>query len=442
MSLGRSKPPSGDVTTQIDVVSQGPTRREDRAYVMVRVGEAVDVRAVDEGGTLLFGRGEEADVVVDDARVSRRHAEITMREGRLAVKDLGSRNGTRVGPLLLRKEERVVVRGDEIVLGPARATIVAAPAPSLRPVSDEVIVVDPRMRELVALAEKLAAVPTAVLVRGETGAGKEILAELLHVRGPRRAGPLVRLNCAAIPETLLESEFFGHERGAFSGATDRKVGFLERAHGGTLFLDELGDLPLAMQAKLLRALETQRIQRLGGREEIGVDVRFVCASHHDLERMIAEGRFRADLYYRVAGFVLEVPSLRERSDEIIPLAEHFATRFATKIGQGAPSIAPDARDALLTYRWPGNVRELKNAIEHAVVLAGSGAVVREHLPRSVLSPAADSGESMREHVDSAERRAIERALASADGHRGKAAEILGISKRTLQYRLAKLGLKG
>jgi transcriptional regulator with PAS, ATPase and Fis domain len=443
MTAGSSKDPSGDLTTQIDfATTQGAARREDRAYVMVRIGDDADVRAIDAGAKLVLGRGDDADVVVDDTRASRRHLELSLRDGRLYVKDLGSRNGTRVGTSVLKSEERAVVRGDEIVVGPARLTVVALPPPVSAPASTDVVVRNARMKELFVLVDRLAAVPTPVLVRGETGAGKEILAEMLHRRGPRSTGPLVRLNCAAVPESLLESELFGHERGAFTGATDRKRGFLELADRGTLFLDEVGDLPLAMQAKLLRALETQRIQRVGVREELAVDVRFVCATHRDLERMVEGGAFRGDLYYRIAGFVLEVPPLRERRDEIEPLADAFATRFASKLGQPAPTLLDDAVDALEAYTWPGNVRELKNAVEHAVVLAGTAGVRREHLPRSVTAESGSlASSSMQEHVDSAERVAIERALAAAGGHRAKAAEILGVSKRTLQYRLAKMGGK-
>ena len=432
---------SGD-TTQLDMTGHGSVRREERAYVMLRVGDVVDVRAIDEGEKLVLGRGEEADVVVDDTRVSRKHAEITLRDGCLYVKDLGSRNGTRVGSSVLRDEERTVSRGDEIVVGSTHATVVALPAAPVSSHEADAIVVNPRMQQLFALVERLAAVPTAVLLCGETGVGKEIFAELLHRRGPRAPGPLVRLNCAAVPEALLESELFGHERGAFTGATDRKRGFLELADRGTLFLDEVGDLPLSMQAKLLRALETQRVQRVGGRQEVSFDVRIVCATHRDLQRMVSEELFRSDLYYRIAGFVLEVPPLRERTDEILPLAEYFAARFALKLGQSAPQLETDARDTLVAYAWPGNVRELKNAVEHAVVLAGAGPIKQEHLPRTLSLRSGEPGASMQHHVDSAERQAIERALAAADGHRAKAAEILGISKRTLQYRLAKWGIKG
>ncbi|NUO48898.1 MAG: sigma 54-interacting transcriptional regulator [Polyangiaceae bacterium] len=441
MTVGSAKGSSGELTTQIDVAtSPGSAPHGDRAYVMVRIGDDADVHAIDGGTRLILGRGDDADIVVDDTRASRRHLELSLREGRLFAKDLGSRNGTRVGSVVLKSEERPIGRGEEIVVGPAHVTVIALPSPAVTVQLLDVVVRNPKMKGIFELVDRLAGVPTPVLVRGETGAGKEILAELLHRRGPRSGGPLVRLNCAAVPESLLESELFGHERGAFTGATEKKRGFLELADRGTLFLDEVGDLPLAMQAKLLRALETQRIQRVGGREELAVDVRFVCATHRDLEKMIESGAFRGDLYYRIAGFVLEVPPLRERRDEIVPLAEAFAARFAAKLNQPAPAIER-AREALEAYSWPGNVRELKNAVEHAVVLAGASPIEPEHLPRAVIAAPAGSPSSMQDHVDSAERAAIERALAAADGHRQKAAEILGVSKRTLQYRLAKMGIK-
>jgi two-component system response regulator AtoC len=430
------------MTTQIDLGSTSSSRNDDRAYLMVRRGDGAEVHTIADGDCLTLGRDEDADIVIDDSKASRKHVELTLEEGRLSVKDLGSRNGTRVGTSVLKSASRALSRGEEMVVGQTRITVIALPSAASTVSQADVVVANARMKELFTLIDKLAGVPTPVLVRGETGAGKEIVAGLLHERGPRRGGPLVRLNCAAIPESLIESELFGHERGAFTGATDRKLGYLERANGGTLFLDEIGDLPATMQAKLLRALETQRIQRVGGREEIAVDVRFVCATHRDLERMRDSGGFRGDLYYRLAGFVLEVPPLRERRDEIIPLATSFAARFAKKLGQPPPTLGEAAKRALEGHSFPGNVRELKNAIEHAVVMAGSGVIEPAHLPRTLLSPSSEVSTSMHDHVESAERVAIERALAAAGGHRAKAAEILGVSKRTLQYRLAKLGIGG
>ncbi|NUP08267.1 MAG: sigma 54-interacting transcriptional regulator [Polyangiaceae bacterium] len=440
-----------DVTTQMDLASQiGATDAQDqRAYLVVRTDTVADVRVLDEGGAFVVGRTKDADVVVDDARVSRRNTEIALRGRRLIVRDLGSRNGTRVNATVLKNEERAAVRGDEIVIGPAKITVAATPSAPSAPAPTAVsaaarafVAEDPKMKEIFALVERLAHVPTPVLIRGETGVGKEILADRLHAAGPRARGTLLRVNCAAVVESLLESELFGHERGAFTGATERKRGLVEAASGGTLFLDEIGDLPPAMQAKLLRVLETQRVQRVGGREEVQVDVRYVAATHQDLEAMVERGTFRRDLYYRLAGFIVDVPALRLRRADILPLARRFASAFASKIGlAGAPQLSTEAESYLLDYLWPGNVRELKNAMEHAVVLANGAAIVIEHLPKAVASPPTPESGSMAQEVDSAERRAVDQALEAAGGNRARAAELLGVSKRTLQYRLAKWGIK-
>jgi transcriptional regulator with PAS, ATPase and Fis domain len=365
----------------------------------------------------------------------------------LLVRDLGGRNGTRLDGETLRDEERAVMRGQEIGVGPARITVVSLPRGE-RAGGEELVIEDSSMREVMALVDRLAAAPNTVLIRGETGVGKEVIAERLHDRSPRRKGPLVRVNCAAVPESLLESELFGHVKGAFTGATSDKRGFFQAADGGSLFLDEIGDVPLAVQVKLLRALETQRVQPLGSREESAVDVRIITATHRDLEAMVQEQTFRQDLYYRIAGFVLEVPPLRERPLDLAPLARRFLASFGEHLGTVPPALTDGALEALARHAWPGNIRELKNAVEHAAVLAGAGPITAEHLPRTVTAsdegpPAqgveAESPATMREHVEEAERRAIEQALAAAEGHRGRAAEILGVSKRTLQYKLAKLG---
>jgi DNA-binding NtrC family response regulator len=292
-------------------------------------------------------------------------------------------------------------------------------------------------------------VATTVLLVGETGVGKEILAEVVHRHSPRRDGPLVRLNCGGVPESLIESELFGHDKGAFTGATAPKAGFIEAARGGTLFLDEIGDLPLPAQTKLLRALETKRVRRLGTTDEIEVDVRFVCATHRDLESAVAAGGFRQDLFYRVAAFTLEIPPLRERPTEIVPLAELFARRFAQQNNLPSPELHTDARRALEAHSWPGNIRELRNALEHAVVLAEGASISVQHLPRALAEPSTEpAGEAestdattIQEQRDEAERRAVEEALAACGGNRGKAAERLGISRRMLQYKIAKFGLK-
>jgi two-component system response regulator AtoC len=309
----------------------------------------------------------------------------------------------------------------------------------------EPIVLDAQMRRVYSLVERIADTPMTVLILGETGVGKELVTEAIHRRSSRRDRPLIKLNCAALPESLLESELFGYERGAFTGAERRKVGFFEAADGGTLFLDEIGEMPLALQAKLLRVLERKVITRVGGTTEVAADARLIAATHRDLEADVRAGRFRQDLLFRIGGFTVVVPPLRDRPTEIVPLAEHFARLTAAEQGRPAPSIAEDARDALTGYTWPGNVRELKNAIERALVLCGD-AITAPDLPEKLrdagqrvrpVAPAAD----MRGHLAEVERAAIVAALDSEDGNQTRAARRLGLSRRALIYKMEKYGLK-
>lgn len=412
---------------------------------MVHRGDDATVLVVEESERVVVGRATDADLHLDDGKVSRRHTEIGLRDGQLYVRDLGGRNGTKVAGTLVRNEERSLGRGQEVRIGKVRLVVVSVPAPraAVAP-GEDIVVEDPKTKEVVALARRLSEVPTTVLLHGETGVGKEVVAELIHRRSARSTAAFVALSCAAVPATLLESELFGHEKGAFTGATATKRGYLETADGGTLFLDEIGELSPEVQVKLLRVLETRRVQRVGGREEIAIDVRVICATHRDLEAMAQRGQFREDLYYRVAGFVLEIPPLRERRADIAPLVDRFLTDFAAQTGMPRPEISERAMSKLMGHGWPGNVRELRNAVEHAVVLAGGATIEPEHLPRTVngastMPGAPAAGATMKEAVEHAERRAIEEALRAADGHRGKAAELLGVSKRTLQYKLAKHG---
>jgi transcriptional regulator with GAF, ATPase, and Fis domain len=322
---------------------------------------------------------------------------------------------------------------------PARAEMPAMPA------AGEPIVIDPAMKRVYSLVERIADTPMTVLILGETGTGKELVAEAIHQKSARRDKPLIKLNCAALPETLLESELFGYERGAFTGAERRKVGFFEAANGGTLFLDEIGEMPLALQAKLLRVLERKVITRVGGTQEVSTDARLIAATHRDLEAEVRTGRFRQDLMFRIGGFTLVVPPLRDRPTEIVPLAEHFARSVATEQGRPTPAFTDDARDALAGYTWPGNVRELRNAIERALVLAGDTIGAAE-LPDKLrdaaqrvrpVSPAAD----MRGHLAEVERAAIVAALEAEDQNQTRAARRLGLSRRALIYKMEKYGLK-
>jgi transcriptional regulator with PAS, ATPase and Fis domain len=248
---------------------------------------------------------------------------------------------------------------------------------------ERVVVADPAMVQIFDLARRLSRVNTTVLVLGETGVGKEAIAREIHRGSSRAAGPFVRLNCSAFPATLLESELFGHERGAFTGADRRKTGHIEAADGGTLFLDEIGELPQGAQVKLLNVLEKREVLRLGATRGKPVDVRVISATHRDLQAEIARGAFRLDFYYRVSAFTLVVPPLRERRTEISALAEKFVNDCAKRERRPKPALAPEAIAALVRHSWPGNVRELRNAMEYAVVLADRGRIGAEHLPRSV-----------------------------------------------------------
>jgi DNA-binding NtrC family response regulator/pSer/pThr/pTyr-binding forkhead associated (FHA) protein len=311
-----------------------------------------------------------------------------------------------------------------------------APAPAV----SGVVVADPGMVRVFELVRKVAAAPTTVLILGETGVGKEVVAEQIHRLSARAAGPFIRLNCASLPESLLESELFGHERGAFTGADRRKLGYVEAAAGGTLFLDEIGELALTMQARLLRVLEDHRLTRVGGREEIAVDVRVLAATNRDLEAEVAAGRFRQDLYFRLAAFVVRVPSLRERPSELELLAELFARQQAQRLGIATPSLSVAALDRLRKHSWPGNVRELRNAIEHAVLLAENGVVDAGHLPDSVGRGPTPVG-PMKGQIADVERRSILDALDAEGGNQSRAARRLGISRRALLYKMEKYAIK-
>ncbi|HUJ57364.1 MAG TPA: sigma 54-interacting transcriptional regulator [Kofleriaceae bacterium] len=335
----------------------------------------------------------------------------------------------------------------ESLIGHVRAALRTGRSPSAGAEAhdSEPVVLDPAMRRVYSLVERIADTPMTVLILGETGVGKELVAEAIHRRSGRRDKPLIKLNCAALPETLLESELFGYERGAFTGAERRKVGFFEAADGGTLFLDEIGEMPLALQAKLLRVLERKVITRVGGTTEVATDTRLIAATHRDLEAEVRAGRFRQDLLFRIGGFTLVVPPLRDRPTEVVALAERFARETAAEQGRAAPSIAEDAREALVGYAWPGNVRELKNAVERALVLCGE-VITAADLPDKLrdagqrvrpVAPAAD----MRGHLAEVERAAIVAALEAESHNQTRAARRLGLSRRALIYKMEKYGLK-
>jgi two-component system NtrC family response regulator len=278
-----------------------------------------------------------------------------------------------------------------------------------------------------------------VLLEGESGTGKEVLARALHALSPRSARRFVAINCAAIPDTLLEAELFGYEKGAFTGALRTTPGRIESADGGTLFLDEIGDLPPALQAKLLRFLQERVIERVGGREEIAVDVRVVCATHRNLRSRIHEGSFREDLFYRLSELVLAIPALRERTGDAVLLAHAFVARFGAQQGRERLSLRVDAIDAIAQHGWPGNVRELENCIKRAVIMTDTAAIGAAELGLQPTAPTRSL--NLRQVREEAERQAVIEAMARADGSVARAADLLGVSRPTLYDLLNRLGLR-
>jgi two-component system response regulator AtoC len=302
------------------------------------------------------------------------------------------------------------------------------------------------MIELLEVMERAAAFKSTVLVVGESGTGKEVLARAIHAQSPRRAEPFVAVNCGAIPETLLESELFGHAKGAFTGADRARRGLFVEADGGTLFLDEIGELPTALQVKLLRVLQEEEVRPLGETKPRIVDVRVIAATARRLEAEVAAGRFREDLYYRLDVVRLEVPPLRERPRDVPLLADHFLEQFRSTLGKPVRVLSDDALERLVAYRWPGNVRELENVIERAVILAEGDAITLRELPQQVACPehgdaAGGADLSLKRARRSAEVQAIRRALRATDGNRTHAARLLQISHRALLYKLKEYGVR-
>ncbi|HTR53943.1 MAG TPA: sigma 54-interacting transcriptional regulator [Kofleriaceae bacterium] len=372
------------------------------------------------------------------------HVPEMARRLREALGDLDVKIGYSVCPMDGGDAELLVVGARAAAAGTS-GTAVAGVTTSLRTYrigNRNAIVADPAMARLYALVDRLARVDLPVLITGETGTGKELAATMLHERSPRRGKPLVALNCAAISETLVESELFGHERGAFSGAHATKQGLLESGDGGTVFLDEIGELSLAIQAKLLRVLEAQRLTRVGDVREREINVRLVAATNRSLQDEVDTGRFRKDLYFRLSGATLAVPPLRDRKRELPLLAELFLSEACRIASRGAVVLAPDALQALEAYRWPGNVRELKNVMEYCAATVPDHTITAAHLavrlgpPKPARAATADIGVAPRVFVPIADEiRALEirrmtQALDAADGNQTKAAELIGMPLRT------------
>jgi two-component system response regulator AtoC len=447
-------PPTRDDTTHTSSPAESGI-----GYGLVVAGRhGITTHALPLTGSIILGRGKECDIEIPDDSVSRRH--VAFHAGfPPRVEDLGSHNGTYVAGRKLDPGERVAVDAGGVV-HVGRATVVvqrtstvseslpelpaAAPTgPTLPPPQDEDLVLnDPVVQDLYRLIDVVARATISVLIRGETGVGKEVYAETVHARSPRARRPMVRLNCAALPEGLLESELFGHERGAFTGAAVAKTGLLEAADGGTVFLDEVGDLPLPMQAKLLRVLETGELTRLGALRPKRVDFRLVSATNQDLEAMVASGRFRTDLLFRINEFTVTLPPLRQRPADIAPLAERFAQRASRDLGKPAPTLSSAALHALQEHSWPGNVRELRHVMERATLLCAGRTIEPADLgssfhPSEPVANGARPSKSpgpevpLREQVESLEKERIVAALERCGWNQTRTAKRLGVSRRTL-----------
>jgi two-component system NtrC family response regulator len=300
------------------------------------------------------------------------------------------------------------------------------------------------MLEVLSMVRRVAPSEATVLIRGESGTGKELIAKAIHFGSPRARGPLVKVNCAALPETLLESELFGHEKGAFTGAVTSRQGRFEMANGGTIFLDEIGDLPLHLQAKLLRVIQEREYEKVGSSRPVKVNVRILTASHRPLEALIEAGQLREDLYYRLNVVMILIPPLRDRRSDVSLLIDHFLRHYAEKNGKTIRGLTPEGRDILLRYDYPGNVRELENIIERAVVLTRDDVIGSGDLPLTVQEPEIadrDLETNLTVAVEALERRMIRDALARSDGVQTRAAELLGMSERALRYKLIKYGFR-
>jgi two-component system response regulator AtoC len=394
------------------------------------------VRPLEEPGVITLGRSAEVDVQIDHPSISRRHLAVHVGDTVL-VEDLGSSNGTRLGGVRLKPQTPTpLMPGQVVELGVAMVVVQGKPGGrrSERRIdleSDRPDAAPSPMAQVRRLVELVAASDLSVLVLGETGAGKEVVAATIHERSARAKSPFLKVNCAALSGSLLEGELFGYERGAFTGAVRSKVGLIEAAEGGTLLLDEVGEMPEPVQAALLRVVETHEATRLGNVVPKRIDVRFLAATNRDLDAGIAAGRFRQDLYYRLNGITITVPPLRERGDEVAELARRFVDEAATRMRRARPPLTEEAIAALERHTWPGNVRELRAVVERAVVLSEGAPIRASHvlLQGGGGSPA-----------PSDERGRLIDALERCCGNQTRAAKLLGISRRTLVTRIDEYGL--
>jgi DNA-binding NtrC family response regulator len=430
---------------------------ESTLELIVLVGEDLRIFQLRDRTEVTLGRDPSNHVPIDHPSVSRRHALIRLGPP-ILIEDLGSANGTfvhgRASLAVAGKTEKLArLQGEAVPLAIGESLLLGAVSVVIRRRQSRPIdgpsTRDPKLAELYAQAARAAATPISVLLLGETGVGKEVLARWIHAQSPRAKQPFIGINCAALSETLLESELFGHEKGAFTGATQSRVGLFEAARDGTLFLDEVGELALSTQTKLLRVLEERAVLPLGGRTTRPIDTRFIAATNRDLEAEIRTARFREDLYYRLNGITLAIPPLRERTVEIEPLAQSFLEAACRQLERAPLSISPEALRLLEAHPWPGNVRELRNVIERAVVLCPDRTISPEYLPASfsagsaarvasVAAPAELDPARFEEQIEELRRARIVDALGRCAGNQTKAAKLLGIARRTLVAQLVEL----
>jgi two-component system response regulator AtoC len=435
------------------------------------------VKELTPGQTLRVGRSRRCDLCIDHPSVSREHA-VFHGTSPASVEDRGSTNGTTVAGERIAAGERVSVQSGQVVALGAAVLVIrgefegevgersARRAAVTRSNGANVIVADEAMHELHRVVELVAKGELSVILLGETGVGKDVIADAIHRRSPRVDAAYMRVNCAALPDSLLESELFGYERGAFTGAVQAKPGLIELADGGTLLLDEIAELALPMQAKLLRVLESREVTRVGGLKSRSIDVRFICATNRDLVSLVRSGAFRQDLYFRLNGISLVIPPLRQRRTEIALLAQAFIAHACLEAGRSQLLITAEAMSHLESYDWPGNVRELSNVIERAVTLCTGATIDVHHLPQAgtgfgqphaadsfqrptvptlqdaepaLTEPTLGLHDAARRAVQSIERRRIAEAMERCGGNQTRAAQLLRISRRTLVARLTDYG---
>jgi len=474
-----------DTTQSCMRTSPEPDRRPSPASsleLVVFLGNETCVVSLPEKAQVTIGRALESDVRIDDASISRRHAILRI-EDELSVEDLGSANGTSVRrqdvnagaetERVARGDTFAVAIGDVITFGTVRACIRRSRAKNIDDTPgllgpDEPVLVDPVMKAVLAEARRAAQGDLPVLLLGETGVGKEVLARFIHRSSRQSSGKFVVVHVAALSASLLESELFGHERGAFTGATEARAGIIESADGGTVLLDELGEIPSNLQVKLLRVLEERCVTRIGARKPRPIDVRFVAATHRDLAAEIARGNFRADLFYRINGISLHIPPLCERRADIPAIAEALLHAACRRLDRTQiPVLSRDVLRVFERHDWPGNVRELRNVMDRVAVFCDGPVIKLEHLPKMMIEgrtsdipanpvkpvsasgmdglpvvevPAPVAADEFRSVVEDLDRRRVLDALAACGGNQTRAAEMLGMSRRTLVARLDAYGL--